>query len=75
MTLSRFHELVREEFGEQFSQVVLRETRLLKFEDKTPFELINAGLHPKDIWFAICDQLAVPKERWHGKTKTIRHAE
>ena len=75
MTLSRFHELVLEEFGEQFSQVVLRYTRLLKFEDKTPFELINAGLHPKDIWFAICDQLAVPKERWHGKTKTIRHAE
>ncbi|NCV35850.1 MAG: DUF3046 domain-containing protein [Actinobacteria bacterium] len=68
MTLSRFHELVLEEFGEQFSQVVLRDTRLLKFEDKTPFELINAGLHPKDIWFAICDQ-------WHGKTKTIRHAE
>ncbi|NCW95482.1 MAG: DUF3046 domain-containing protein [Actinobacteria bacterium] len=50
MTLSRFHELVLEEFGEQFSQVVLRDTRLLKFEDKTPFELINAGLHPKDIW-------------------------
>ncbi|MGA1468709.1 MAG: DUF3046 domain-containing protein [Aquiluna sp.] len=75
MTLSRFHELVLEEFGEQFSQVVLRDTRLLKFEDKTPLELINAGLYPKDIWFAICDQLAVPKERWHGKTKTIRHAE
>jgi hypothetical protein len=55
--------------------VVLRDTRLLKFEDKTPLELINAGLYPKDIWFAICDQLAVPKERWHGKTKTIRHAE
>ena len=75
MTLSRFHELVLEAFGEQFSQVVLRDTRLLKFEDKTPFELINAGLHPRDIWYASCDQLAVPKERWHGKTKTIRHAE
>ena len=75
MTLSRFHELLLEEFGEQFSQVVLRDTRLLKFDDKTPDELLAAGLAPKEIWFAICDQLAVPRERWHGKTKTIRHAE
>ena len=75
MTLSRFHELLLEEFGEQFSQVVLIDTRLLKFEDKTPAELLTAGLSPKEIWFAICDQLAVPRERWHGKTKTIRHAE
>ena len=75
MTQSRFHELVLEEFGEQFSQVVLKDTRLLKFEDKTPAELLVSGLSPKEIWFAICDQLAVPQERWHGKNKTIRHAE
>ncbi|MEL0291180.1 MAG: DUF3046 domain-containing protein [Aquiluna sp.] len=75
MTLSRFHELLLEEFGEQFSQVIFRDTRLLKFDDKTPAELLAAGLSPKEIWFAICDQLAVPSERWHGKTKTIRHAE
>jgi len=75
VTLSRFHELVLEEFGQQFSQVVLRDTRLLRFDDKTPLELLNSGSHPKEIWFAICDQLAVPRERWHGKTKTIRHAE
>ena len=75
MTLSRFHELVLDEFGEQFSQVVLKDTRLLEYEDLTPNELLASGHRPKDIWLAICEQLAVPSERWQDKTKTIRHAE
>jgi len=73
--LSRFHELVQDEFGPDFAAVVLSDTRLDLLADKTPAELLAAGEDPKAIWQAICRQLAVPEERWQGKNKTPRHAD
>jgi hypothetical protein len=73
--LSRFHELVEDEFGPEFAQVVLTDTRLDHLSDRTPQELLAAGEDPKTIWQAICQQLSVPVERWQGKNKTPRHAD
>jgi hypothetical protein len=73
--LSRFYELVAEEFGTGFSQVVLNDTRLTEFSDLTPQELISKGEDVREIWFAICRAHQVPKERWQGKLQTKRHAE
>ncbi len=75
MKLSRFHELVQDEFGPDFAAVVLSDTRLDPLADQTPAELLEAGEDPKVIWLAICRQLAVPEERWQGKNKTPRHAD
>lgn len=75
MRLSKFHELVEDEFGPDFSKVVLADTRLIALSDETPNELIGKGVEPQEIWQAICEQQGVPKERWHGKPKIIRHAE
>lgn len=75
MKLSQFRQLVDEEFGPSFAAVVLADTRLTEKSDKTPLELIAIGDDPKEVWLAICSHLGVPKERWHGKTKTKQHAE
>lgn len=75
MTLRRFYELLEEEFGKGFSQVVLNDTRLTRLQDKTPSELIQLGHDTREIWFEICSALEVPKERWHGRLQTKRHAE
>lgn len=75
MKLSQFHQLVEEEFGAGFAAVVLADTRLTEKSDKTPLELVAAGDDPKEVWLALCSHLGVPKERWHGKTKTKQHAE
>lgn len=75
MKLSQFQELVRDEFGKEFAQVLISDTRLTELFDKTAKELIAQGEDPKDIWLAICSSQGVPKERWHGLPKTIRHAD
>ena len=75
MKLSRFYELVRDEFGPGFSEVVLNDLRLTEFQDRTPQELITKGEDTRDIWFAICKSQEIPKERWQGKLQTKRHAE
>lgn len=75
MKLSQFHELLIDEFGADFAQVLLHDTRLTQLSDLTPKELISLGEDPKDIWLAICSSQGVPKDRWHGKPKTMRHAD
>lgn len=75
MRLSQFSELIQDEFGPDFAPVVLSDTRLGKLGDKTATELISSGEEPAVIWRAICEQLQVPKDRWHGKSKIKRHAE
>ena len=75
MTLSRFYELLQEEFGTAFSQVVLKDTRLTQLGDLTPTELISKGHDTKELWLEICRAMEIPKERWHGKPQTKGHAE
>ena len=75
MKLSRFYELVEDEFGQGFSQVVLNDTRLIEFQDKTPQQLISEGGDTREIWLAICRAQQVPKAHWHGKPQTKQHAE
>lgn len=75
MKLSRFYELVEDEFGDQFARVVLTDTRLDQLADQTPKQLLDGGEDPKIIWLAICQQMSVPEERWQGRNKTPRHAD
>lgn len=75
MTLSRFYELLEDEFGAGFSNVVLNDTRLTNLKDLTPAQLIAQGYDTKELWLEICRAMEVPKERWYGKPVTKRHAE
>jgi hypothetical protein len=75
LKLSQFHQLLHDEFGAQFAQVLIRDFRLHHFQDQTAEELIRAGVDPKEIWLELCKQQSVPKERWSGIPVKKRHAE
>ena len=67
MRLSKFRELMREEFGLAYSNVLLNDLTLSKFGDKTAATLIVEGENLRQIWLEICEISDVPKERWHGR--------
>ena len=69
MRLSKFNELMTDEFGEAYAQVLLRDLALTDLGDKTGEVAIASGENPKDVWFAICKTVGVPKDRWHGLNK------
>jgi len=75
LKLSQFQQLVHDEFGAPFAQVLIKDFRLQQFQDQTAEELILAGVDPKEIWLELCKQQSVPKERWSGIPVKKRHAE
>ena len=56
-----------EEFGVAYSQVLLNDLTLAKFNDKTAATLIAEGEDPRVVWLELCQINEVPKERWHGR--------
>ena len=56
-----------EEFGLAYSQVLLNDLTLAKFNDKTAAMLIAEGEDPRVVWLELCQINEVPKERWHGR--------
>ena len=77
MRLSRFKELMNEEFGESYAAVLFRDLVLRDLADRTGEACIRDGEDPKDVWLAICKAENVPEVRWHGANKNTkkRHAE
>lgn len=69
MRLSQFNELMNDEFGAEYSQVLLRDLALTDLADRTAGVCLEQGEDPKDVWLAICAANGVPKDRWHGKSK------
>lgn len=77
MRLSKFNELLTDEFGEAYGQVLLQDLVLGSLQDRTGKQAIADGENPKDVWLALCQAMSVPKARWHGLNKNTknRHAE
>lgn len=67
MRLTKFNQLMTEEFGSGYSQVLLNDLVLLELGDRTGSQLIAQGEDLRLIWQAICAAQDVPKDRWHGK--------
>ncbi len=67
MRLSQFHELMADEFGQAYAQVISRDLVLGALGDQTADAALAAGEDPKDVWLALCEANHVPKERWAGK--------
>ncbi|MEY4742613.1 MAG: hypothetical protein RL672_1363 [Actinomycetota bacterium] len=72
MRLSQFNQLMSDEFGAAYAQVILRDLALTEFKDATGAAAIAAGEEPREVWFAICRANGVPKNRWHGFDKKKR---
>ena len=67
MRLSRFHELVTEEFGADFAPIIINDTRITALGDLTPAQALVQGAAAAEVWMGICHQLQVPPSRWHGQ--------
>jgi hypothetical protein len=77
MRLSKFRELMNEEFGEQYASVLIRDLVLRDLSDRTAEACIRDGEDLREVWLAVCRAENVPEARWHGTNKNTkkRHAE
>lgn len=66
MRLSEFRRACAEEFGEQYSGVLLRD-HWLGVLGGTPNDALERGVPARDVWAALCVDLQVPVERRHGR--------
>lgn len=55
-----------EEFGSSYAGVLMREHWLAALTG-TANEALDRGVPAREVWFALCADLQVPKERWHGR--------
>lgn len=69
MRLSQFRELIADEFGAEYGEVLIRDLVLSELGDQTAATALSAGIDPRLIWLALCRANQVPLERWHGKLK------
>lgn len=58
-----------DEFGTEYSEVLIRDQVLDELFDRTAAAALAAGVEPREIWIALCRANQVPQERWHGKIK------
>ena len=75
MRLSHFQNLMQDEFGAAYSNILLADQVLTELGDKTGAEALAAGVDPREVWLALCKNNGVPKSRWHGfdKKKQSEH--
>lgn len=69
MRLSQFRELMDDEFGQDYAEVLIRDQVLTEINDQTAAAALAAGEEPREIWLALCRANQVPAERWQGKNK------
>ena len=77
MRISNIQELINDEFGAAYAQVLLKDLVLPELADRSPNRALADGLEPREVWLAICRAENVPESRWHGLNKIAkkRHAE
>jgi hypothetical protein len=65
MRRSEFHRAVSDEFGAQANAVVT-DLVLSGVGGRTATDAIAAGVDPREVWLALCEELDVPAERRYG---------
>ncbi|NLA64557.1 MAG: DUF3046 domain-containing protein [Leucobacter sp.] len=66
MKHSEFQRAMREEFGDVYAGVLIREHWLAAFGE-TAAEALDRGVPARAVWLALCDELQVPAERRYGR--------
>ncbi|BCN73422.1 hypothetical protein RE0327_20210 [Prescottella equi] len=61
--LTEFNDLVRDEFGQVRGDSILVDHVILSLGGKTAADAIEAGVDPKAVWRALCDEFDVPAQR------------
>ncbi|GAA2537666.1 DUF3046 domain-containing protein [Microbacterium mitrae] len=70
MRRSEFLRAVDGEFGGR-AVSILQDLHLPAIGMTSTFAL-EAGIAPRDIWLALCAEMDVPQERWHGAGRIDR---
>jgi hypothetical protein len=65
MRRSEFNRAVADEFGARANAVVT-DLVLSKVGGRTAADAIAAGVDPREVWLAMCEELDVPAERRYG---------
>jgi hypothetical protein len=65
MRRSEFHRAVSDEFGARANAVVT-DLVLSGVGGRTATDAIAAGVDPREVWLAVCEELDVPAERRYG---------
>lgn len=66
MTHSEFLIAVDEEFGAIQARTIVRDLVLNGLGHSTAAEALARGESPRDVWWALCGAMQVPRERWYG---------
>ncbi|MBB2985107.1 DUF3046 domain-containing protein [Terracoccus luteus] len=67
MRLSHFWTLMDDVFGPAYAGTLARDHVLGALDDRTPAQAIEAGVPPREVWAALCDDLDVPEARRLGR--------
>jgi hypothetical protein len=70
--LTSFWTLMDDEFGPLLSRSLARDHVLAALGDCTPEQALDAGVPPRRVWLALCEDLDVPVERRLGKVVAPR---
>jgi hypothetical protein len=63
MRTTVFRNLMASEFGAVRAEMLARDHVLAALGGRTVDQALEAGLSPKEIWRALCDDFDVPPER------------
>ena len=63
MRLTDFRELVRTEFGGPRGDALVQDHMLSRL-GMTGAAAIEAGVEPREVWLALCEDFGVPRSRW-----------
>ena len=64
MRLTQFRELVEERFGSVRGASLMVDHVLTGLGGRTAEQAIEAGVDPRDVWWALCADFDVPREQW-----------
>lgn len=74
MRISQFWTLMHDEFGETYAPTLARDHVLGVLGGRSVTQALEAGLHPRLVWLALCDDMDVPQERRLGRENAPRRA-
>ena len=58
-----------DEFGASYARSLASSHALHALGDRTADEALEAGVRPRTVWLALCDDLDVPPERRLGRER------
>ena len=64
MRLTEFRERVTLRFGEAYGASVVADHVLAAVGGRTAAQAIEAGVEPRDVWWALCADFDVPRDQW-----------